>query len=76
MTSSFCVVDPHVLIFLLCFNSIILSTRLVMKICLEFWPRWFLLPLNLTEKDTDDGLQRYRESELAHGRVPMLDVIA
>ena len=32
-------------------------------------------PLNLAEKATDATLQRYREAELAHGRVAMLATI-
>eukprot|EP01084_Bolivina_argentea_P172126 298181_1 len=32
-------------------------------------------PLNLAEKATDATLQRYREAELAHGRIAMLAVV-
>ena len=38
-------------------------------------PVGFFDPLNLAEKATDAALQRYREAELAHGRVAMLAVI-
>ena len=38
-------------------------------------PVGFFDPLGLAEKATDATLQRYREAELAHGRIAMLAVI-
>ena len=38
-------------------------------------PVGFFDPLGLAEKATDATLKRYREAELAHGRVSMLAVI-
>mmetsp|Transcript_12016 Transcript_12016/g.17089 ORF Transcript_12016/g.17089 Transcript_12016/m.17089 type:complete len:211 (+) Transcript_12016:60-692(+) len=38
-------------------------------------PAGYFDPLGLAEKATEETLQRYREAELAHGRVAMLAVI-